>query len=79
MQIVKGKCTSYDMDTTNHTELDPLAPRIEEALLLSGMSATRFGYLLAGDSAFIPKMRKGRTFRRPMIEKIEAFLAEQGL
>lgn len=57
-------------------ELDPLAPRIEEALLLSGMSATRFGYLATGDPALITKMRRGRRFRKPgMIAKIEAFLA----
>lgn len=64
-------------DTTN--ELDPLATRLEEALLLSGMSQTRFSYLHFGDPAFIKKMRAGRRFRRPMAEKIEAVLVELGV
>lgn len=58
---------------------DPLAPRIEEALLLSGMSQTRFGYVHFGDPAFVKKMREGRQFRRPMIAKIESLLEEMGL
>ena len=61
--------------TQDPNQLDPLAPRIEEALILTGMSATRFGYLAVGDPAFVTKMRRGRQFRRPMIEKVEAFLA----
>lgn len=70
------------MNTTEHdkpVDLDPLAPRIEEALMLSGHSQTRFGYVHFGDPAFIKKMREGRKFRRPMVEKIEALLKELGL
>lgn len=64
---------------TNSKTLDPLAPRIEEALLMSEMSQTRFGYVHFGDPAFIKKMREGRGFRRPMITKIEALLKEIGV
>ena len=55
---------------------DPLAPRLEEALLRSGMSQTKFGYVHFGDPAFMKKMRDGRNFRRPMIAKIEKLLEE---
>lgn len=58
---------------------DPLAPRIEEALLLSGMSQTKFGYTHFGDPAFIKKMREGRHFRRPMVKKVEELLTKLGL
>lgn len=67
------------MSTETHTDLDPLAPRLEEALLLSGMSQTAFGYVNFGDPAFVKKMREGRKFRRAMTEKIEALLKEAGL
>ena len=56
-------------------QLDPLAPRIEEALLLSGDSQSRFGYLHFGDPAFVKKMREGRRFTRKMVTKIEALLS----
>lgn len=64
--------------TENKPELDPLAPRIEEALLLSGMSATQLGYTHFGDPAFVLKMRRGRQFRPRMAEKVETFLKEFG-
>lgn len=66
---------------TNETEieLDPLAPRIEEALLTSSVSQTAFGYIHFGDPAFIKKMREGRKFRRAMIEKIETVLKGVGV
>ena len=70
MQVYKP----YTM--TKNTDLDPLAPRIEEALLLSGKSQTNFGYVFFGDPAFIKKMREGRHFRRAMIVKIEAMFAQ---
>jgi len=54
--------------------LDPLAPRIEEFLLLSGMSQSHFGYVHFGDPAFILKMRQGRQFRRKMVDRIEKVL-----
>lgn len=61
------------------TELDPLAPKIEEALILSGMSQTRFGYQFFGDPAFIMKMRRGRIYRTKMVERIEKMFAEVGI
>lgn len=63
---------------TTKPDLDPLVPRLEEALLLSGMSQTKFGYTHFGDPAFVKKMREGRQFRQPMIVKIEALLTEIG-
>jgi len=60
---------------SSEIELDPLAPRIEEALLLSGDSQSRFGYVHFGDPAFIKKMREGRRFTRKMVAKIEDVLA----
>ena len=60
-------------------DLDPLASRIEEALILRGMSATAFGYLYFGDPAFVTKMRRGRQFRRRMIDRIETVLKEMDL
>ena len=67
------------MSTTKAIETDPLAPRIEEALLLSDMSQTKFGYVHFGDPAFVKKMREGRQFRAPMTAKIKTILEELGL
>jgi hypothetical protein len=64
---------------TDAKPTDPLALRLEEALLLSGVSQTRFGYSHFGDPAFFKKMREGRKFRRPMIVKIENVLKEYGV
>ena len=49
------------------------------ALILRGMSATAFGYLYFGDPAFVTKMRRGRQFRRRMIDRIETVLKEMDL
>lgn len=65
--------------TQGKIELDPLAARIEEALIVSGLSATRFGYLHFGDPAFIKKMREGRQFRTRVAERIEDVLAQIGV
>jgi uncharacterized protein (UPF0297 family) len=54
------------------TRLDPILTEIEDALELHGVSATRFGYIVAGDPALIPRMRGGRRVRGPMRQKIEA-------
>jgi uncharacterized protein (UPF0297 family) len=54
------------------TRLDPILTEIEDALELHGVSATRFGYIVAGDPALIPRMRGGRRVRGPMRKKIEA-------
>lgn len=64
---------------TDTRPTDPLAARLEEALLLSGSSQTRFGYIHFSDPAFFKKMREGRQFRRPMITKIENVLKEFGV
>ena len=59
-------------------ELDPIAARVEEHLLLSGMSQSKFGYVHFGDPAFIKKMREGRHFRQPMRDRLEAILNGDG-
>lgn len=78
MQSDKGKAIVRSMTNETKPDLDPLAPRLEEALMLSGKSVTKFSYVHFGDSAFIKKMREGRKFRQPMVVKIEAVLAEYG-
>jgi len=65
--------------TENKIELDPLAPKIEEALLVSGLSATAFGYIHFGDPAFVSKMRKGRMYRTKMAARIEEMFTKVGL
>lgn len=67
------------MDTEDHIELDPLAAKMEEALLLSDMSATQFGYLHFGNPAFFTKMRRGNRFNRATITKVNALLEKMGL
>lgn len=66
------------MSNTN-TPYNSIAGRLEEALLLSGMSQTKFCYLHFGDPAFMTKLRKGRQVRATTREKIEALLKEMGL
>lgn len=58
------------------TRLDPILTEIEDALEMHGVSATRFGYIVAGDPALIPRMRGGRRVRAPMRKKIERALAK---
>lgn len=79
MQCYNGKRNVGAMIEKPKLTLDPLAPRIEEALILLGMSQSRFGYVHFGDPAFIKKMREGRQFRRSMIDKIENVLKELDL
>jgi len=67
------------MNNSDAPDLDPLASRLEEALLLSDMSQTKFGYVHFGDPAFFLKMRRGRKFNRATIAKIEAILQEMDL
>ena len=57
--------------------LDPLTPRLEEALILSGKNKSAFGYIHFGDPAFVKKMREGRNFRPAMATKIETVLREE--
>jgi uncharacterized protein (UPF0297 family) len=54
---------------------EPILTKIEDALELYEISATRFGYIVAGDPALIPRMRGGRRVRAPMLKRIEAALA----
>lgn len=58
---------------------DPLTSRIEEALLVTGMSATKFGYVHFGDSAFVKKAREGRQFRAATAAKLDAILNDLGV
>lgn len=67
------------MAEENTTTLDPLVPRLMEALFVSGMSRTRFGYVYFGDPAFITKAMRGRRFRTATAEKIESVLKEIGV
>ncbi|BAQ16081.1 hypothetical protein [Methyloceanibacter caenitepidi] len=60
---------------TKRGGLDPLLSDIEDALVAYGLSATRFGYLVAGDPTLVPKMRGGRRVRAALRQKIEAALA----
>lgn len=53
---------------------DPILTEVEDALEQFGVSPTRFGYIVAGDPALIPRMRGGRRVRVPMRRKIEAAL-----
>lgn len=65
--------------SNNDTPQHSLVDRLEEALLLSGMSTTKFCYVHFGDPAFMARMRKGRQPRGAMIEKIETLLKEMGV
>lgn len=55
---------------------DPILSSIEDALEAYDVSATRFGYIVAGDPALIPRMRGGRKVRAPMRTRIEWALAK---
>lgn len=66
------------MEKTDAPELDPLASRLEEALLLSGKSQTDFGYTHFRDPGFFLKMRRGRRFRPKMAAKIADVVGEYG-
>lgn len=52
---------------------DPILPRIENALLLYEISATRFGYVVAGDPGLVTKMRDGRHLKG-IRKKVESAL-----
>lgn len=56
--------------------LGQLLAEIEEALIVSGVSATRFGYFVSGDAGLVNKLRKGRSPRGPLRGKIVAALAK---
>jgi hypothetical protein len=58
--------------TTKPTLLD----KIEGVMDLTGMSATKFGYLAVGDPAFVLKLRRGRQSRPGTVKKVMAFLDE---
>lgn len=75
----KGRFADMKTKSTEAPELDPLASRLEEALMISGESQTRFGYLHFGDPAFFKKMRAGRSFRPRTQARIEDVLKEYGV
>lgn len=47
---------------------------VEKFLDLSGMSATKFGYVSCGDPGFVRKLRNGRDFRASTLEEALRFL-----
>ena len=51
-----------------------LIRKIEVFLRRTGMSATRFGRLAAGDPCFVPDLRLGRTPRAPTESRVEHFM-----
>ncbi len=59
-------------EKTKPVVLDPLLPRVEKALVKSGLSATAFGYLYFGDPTLVNKLRKGRHLKglRDRAEKL---------
>ncbi|MBB3980123.1 hypothetical protein GGQ64_005370 [Rhizobium azooxidifex] len=57
---------------------DELAPKLEAALSLSGMSQTRFGYIHFGDPTFFTKLRAGRRLYK-LRAKAEEILEEYGI
>ena len=57
------------MDTQNALLLD-----IDVALEMHKFSATRFGYLAAGDPGVLAKLRKGRRARPALLAKMAAAL-----
>lgn len=62
--------------TTTSPESDPLLADIETALDLYGLSATRFGYVTAGDPALVSKLRAGRRIKKIKLrERIQRFLS----
>lgn len=58
--------------------LDPILPRLEKALLKSGLSATAFGYVHFGDPAIINRMRNGRKMHK-LRRDAERICAEYGI
>lgn len=54
---------------------DPLLSRIEAALIEHDISATKLGYVVAGDPALVGKLRKGRNMRNALRCTVEAALA----
>ena len=52
--------------------------QIELFLRHSGMSATRFGRLVANDPRLVNDIREGREVRASMADKIRAFIESRG-
>lgn len=53
---------------------EDLLSNVEAALKAHHLSATRFGYLVAGDPTLVSKMRKGRKPRSKLRQQIERAL-----
>mgnify|MGYP003443408928 CR=1 FL=1 len=62
-------------EKTKPVVLDPMLPRVEKALVKSGLSATAFGYMYFGDPAIVKKMRNGRNLKG-LRERMEKLFAE---
>lgn len=74
--MTNTKTTSKRM--SHQPPADELAPKLEAALSLSGMSQTRFGYIHFGDPTFFAKLRAGRRLYK-LRAKAEAVLEEYGV
>lgn len=59
-------------------KLDPILPRLEKALLKSGLSATAFCYTHFGDPAVLTRMRNGRKMHK-LRRDAERICAEYGI
>jgi hypothetical protein len=57
---------------------DNLLQAIEAFLLRTGLSATRFGALAAGDTKFVSSLRKGRRVREKTDDAIRGFMRKWG-
>lgn len=51
--------------------------KVERFLEVSGMSATRFGRVVAHDPRLVHDMRKGRELGARMVARIDAFIGAQ--
>jgi hypothetical protein len=49
--------------------------KVECFLSTHEMPATKFGRLCVGDPRLVHDMRKGRQFRKDMVDRVEAFMA----
>jgi hypothetical protein len=55
-----------------------LLVEIDRYLRVTGMTATKFGRLAAGDPRLVSDLRRGRIPREPLVAQVKAFIAEQG-
>jgi hypothetical protein len=55
----------------------PLIDAIETFLKASGLSATRFGVLAAGDTKFVKTLRDGRKVRSATEQRVRDWMSNQ--